>query len=143
MARADSVRCHGLSASWSSARPTGGVYGRRMADTPRIGPRGEPLCAWCGGEIPQPATGRRREYCRRSCRQRAYEERRTQERIRERLRAATAPADPSRDAPIDPSRDAPIDPSRDGTMDALGRAAAAYRRLEAGAGRRPWPDADG
>ncbi|QKT07350.1 hypothetical protein HUN08_09220 [Gordonia sp. X0973] len=33
-------------------------------------------CAWCGREIVDATTlGRRRKYCRRSCRQRAYEQR--------------------------------------------------------------------
>lgn len=33
-------------------------------------------CAWCGAELPSPASvGRPREYCSRSCRQRAYEHR--------------------------------------------------------------------
>jgi len=34
-------------------------------------------CAWCGRRLPDPApTGRPRTYCRRSCRQRAFEARR-------------------------------------------------------------------
>lgn len=33
-------------------------------------------CAWCGREIVQTGSGRRRVYCRHSCRQRAYEQRR-------------------------------------------------------------------
>ncbi|MDN5723234.1 MAG: hypothetical protein L0J74_03175 [Corynebacterium sp.] len=32
-------------------------------------------CAWCGREIVQDGPGRRRRYCRQSCRQRAYEQR--------------------------------------------------------------------
>ena len=33
-------------------------------------------CAWCGRQLDQPAgAGRRRQYCGRSCRQRAYEQR--------------------------------------------------------------------
>jgi hypothetical protein len=38
-----------------------------------------PGCAWCGHPLPAaraPAAGRPRRYCRRSCRQRAYEARR-------------------------------------------------------------------
>lgn len=34
---------------------------------------GAKLCAWCGSEIKQSGVGRSRDYCRRSCRQRAYE----------------------------------------------------------------------
>ncbi|MBB1052225.1 MULTISPECIES: hypothetical protein [unclassified Dietzia] len=37
--------------------------------------RGESSCAWCGRPVDEGATGRRRRYCRRSCRQRAYEQR--------------------------------------------------------------------
>lgn len=32
-------------------------------------------CVWCGREIADSAAGRRRKYCRQSCRQRAYEQR--------------------------------------------------------------------
>lgn len=47
------------------------------------------LCDWCGGPIPEPAKiGRPRDYCRRSCRQRAYEERKVQDRIEEREKLA-------------------------------------------------------
>jgi hypothetical protein len=57
-----------------------------MSDPTVTPPR---LCAWCGGPVPeQKGAGRRRDYCRRSCRQRAYEERRTQDRIEERERLA-------------------------------------------------------
>ncbi|MEE2061897.1 hypothetical protein [Rhodococcus artemisiae] len=34
-------------------------------------------CLWCGRPVPEIGTGRRRRYCRRSCRQRAYEQRAT------------------------------------------------------------------
>lgn len=37
--------------------------------------RGESACAWCGRPVDEGGTGRRRRYCRRSCRQRAYEQR--------------------------------------------------------------------
>lgn len=37
--------------------------------------RGEASCAWCGRPVDEGETGRRRRYCRRSCRQRAYEQR--------------------------------------------------------------------
>jgi hypothetical protein len=36
---------------------------------------GNRLCLWCGTSIYQAGIGRRRDYCRRSCRQRAYEAR--------------------------------------------------------------------
>ncbi|GLB62138.1 hypothetical protein NCCP2495_00160 [Dietzia sp. NCCP-2495] len=39
--------------------------------------RGETSCAWCGRPVDEGGTGRRRRYCRRSCRQRAYEQRRS------------------------------------------------------------------
>jgi hypothetical protein len=32
-------------------------------------------CRWCGREVPDAGIGRRRQYCRQSCRQRAYEQR--------------------------------------------------------------------
>ncbi|MFC0315503.1 hypothetical protein ACFQNE_10560 [Gordonia phosphorivorans] len=32
-------------------------------------------CAWCGRDIVESERGRRRKYCKRSCRQRAYEQR--------------------------------------------------------------------
>jgi hypothetical protein len=32
-------------------------------------------CRWCGHDIVDNGTGRRRQYCRQSCRQRAYEQR--------------------------------------------------------------------
>jgi hypothetical protein len=36
--------------------------------------RPEP-CRWCGREVGDAGLGRRRQYCRQSCRQRAYEQR--------------------------------------------------------------------
>ncbi|MFE3289249.1 hypothetical protein [Rhodococcus sp. NPDC059234] len=32
-------------------------------------------CVWCGRQVPDIGIGRRRRYCRQSCRQRAYEQR--------------------------------------------------------------------
>jgi hypothetical protein len=32
-------------------------------------------CRWCGREVAEAGLGRRRQYCRQSCRQRAYEQR--------------------------------------------------------------------
>ena len=49
-------------------------YVRAAAAPPR---RGEASCAWCGRPVDEGGTGRRRRYCRRSCRQRAYEQRRS------------------------------------------------------------------
>ncbi|MFI5837713.1 hypothetical protein ACIA5A_28950 [Micromonospora sp. NPDC051300] len=40
----------------------------------------ETPCGWCGNAIVQPPTGRKRRYCDRSCRQRAYELRTAQRR---------------------------------------------------------------
>jgi len=37
-------------------------------------PRPQP-CRWCGRDVSDAGLGRRRQYCRRSCRQRAYEQR--------------------------------------------------------------------
>lgn len=37
-------------------------------------PRPQP-CRWCGREVAEAGLGRRRQYCRQSCRQRAYEQR--------------------------------------------------------------------
>ncbi|MEV6536659.1 hypothetical protein [Streptomyces sp. NPDC051639] len=42
---------------------------------------GNKLCAWCGGTIQQSGIGRSKDYCRRSCRQRAYEQRETEKEI--------------------------------------------------------------
>ncbi|NNG34461.1 hypothetical protein HKD39_01735 [Nakamurella sp. DB0629] len=48
-----------------------------MADARRRR-RAEATCLWCGRELgEQPTMGRRRQYCRQSCRQRAYENRTT------------------------------------------------------------------
>jgi hypothetical protein len=79
-------------------------YGRRMSD------ENDPLqrwCEWCGQPYRQAPTGRTARYCRRSCRQRAYEHRReldrTQAAVTEAERAALAAreelptTEPSRD----------------------------------------------
>lgn len=42
----------------------------------RVRRRAQP-CGWCGREITDVGLGRRRRYCRQSCRQRAYEQRAT------------------------------------------------------------------
>jgi hypothetical protein len=44
-------------------------------ETPRDAD-GEPLCEWCGAEVKQPPTGRRRLYCSRTHREYAYRQRR-------------------------------------------------------------------
>jgi hypothetical protein len=41
---------------------------------PRAHRRAQP-CRWCGREVADAGVGRRRQYCRQSCRQRAYEQR--------------------------------------------------------------------
>lgn len=48
---------------------------------------GGTVCEWCAGPMVQPAVGRRRRYCGRSCRELAYRERRTQRRIAEAVQA--------------------------------------------------------
>ncbi|MGV0837907.1 hypothetical protein [Mycolicibacterium thermoresistibile] len=45
-----------------------------MASGTRKRTRAQP-CRWCGREVPDAGLGRRRQYCRQSCRQRAYEQR--------------------------------------------------------------------
>ncbi|WP_146075813.1 hypothetical protein [Streptomyces sp. Ru62] len=50
-------------------------------ETPRDAD-GNKVCAWCGGPIRQSGVGRSRDYCRRSCRQRAYEARTVTERLK-------------------------------------------------------------
>lgn len=58
-------------------------------------------CDWCGGPIQQPAIGRRRLYCGRTCRELAYRERKTQRRVKEAVKAAAAP-DSTVDETADP-----------------------------------------
>ncbi len=50
------------------------VYSRRVTSATRRRTRPQP-CRWCGREVPDAGMGRRRQYCRQSCRQRAYEQR--------------------------------------------------------------------
>ena len=45
----------------------------RSSGVPRS-PRPQP-CRWCGRDVGDAGIGRRRQYCRQSCRQRAYEQR--------------------------------------------------------------------
>lgn len=46
-----------------------------MPSSSRLSSRRVHACAWCGREVADVGTGRRRLYCRQSCRQRAYEHR--------------------------------------------------------------------
>ncbi|WP_420082951.1 hypothetical protein ACN6AT_39260 (plasmid) [Streptomyces sp. JL4002] len=86
-------------------------------------PQTQPLCDWCGEPFrPPKATGRKPRYCRQSCRQRAYEARRTRREFEELLayrqrlgldssRDETTPAP---DSSRDETRATPV-PSRDET----------------------------
>jgi hypothetical protein len=87
-----------------------------MNDTPRDAD-GAKLCAWCGEVIRQSGIGRSKDYCRRSCRQRAYEARKQREVVVAAVAAAIVRRDSSRDAIRKPN-----DSSRDETVRA-GRAA--------------------
>ena len=76
-------------------------------DTPRDA-EGAKLCAWCGEPIRQSGVGRSRDYCRRSCRQRAYEARVQREAVVTAVASAIARRDSSRvesRTPAIPSRD--------------------------------------
>ncbi|WP_123459618.1 hypothetical protein [Streptomyces sp. PanSC19] len=55
-----------------------------MAEIP-VDEHGDRLCLWCGTVVAQTGTGRKRDYCRRSCRQRAYEERQHRRRVADAL----------------------------------------------------------
>ena|GEM_PF-5904856 len=55
-----------------------------MAEIP-MDDNGNRLCLWCGTPVDQTGTGRMRDYCRRSCRQRAYEERQHRRRVADAL----------------------------------------------------------
>jgi hypothetical protein len=58
--------------------PRGGLQSDLVAtDVGRLGRsqrRAQP-CRWCGRDVADVGVGRRRQYCRQSCRQRAYEQR--------------------------------------------------------------------
>jgi hypothetical protein len=78
-----------------------------MNDTPRDAD-GAKLCAWCGEVIRQSGIGRSKDYCRRSCRQRAYEARKQREVVVAAVAAAVVRRDSSRvetRSPNDSSRD--------------------------------------
>lgn len=122
-----------------------------MNDTPRDAD-GAKLCSWCGAEIRQSGIGRSRDYCRRSCRQRAYEQRRVDDitkanaRLirRELTQQFQTSAVSSRDdypTPHDSSRDEtrrPAIPSRDETGPA-GPAPVPAQAADAAPPSRPAP----
>jgi len=66
-----------------------------MNDTPRDAD-GAKLCAWCGEVIRQSGVGRSKDYCRRSCRQRAYEARKQREVVVAAVASAVVRRDSSR-----------------------------------------------
>lgn len=80
---------------WPGA-DSAGRYGRGMSESEAA----VRSCAWCGGTFRPGTIGRAAVYCRRSCRQRAYEARREAQRIA--LALAIAAADSSRDRPVLP-----------------------------------------
>lgn len=85
-------------------------------ETPRDAD-GVPLCEWCGGQVRQPGVGRQRRYCRQSCRQRAYEERRVAARVEAEAQQRVQGVNQywvARMAGVDSSRDTTDDSSRDG-----------------------------
>src|SRR4051794_20218112 len=94
-------------------------------ETPRD-TAGAKLCAWCGEAIRQSGIGRSKDYCRRSCRQRAYEARKQREAIVAALASAVVRRDSSRvetRKPDDSSRDelivaaqAPVPAQTDGPL---------------------------
>lgn len=114
-----------------------------MNDTPRT-TDGAKLCAWCGGEIRQSGVGRSKDYCRRSCRQRAYEARKQREVVVAAVAAAVVRRDSSRvesRSPTVSSRDetrspgpapvpAPADPG-DGWVRSIDVVDAQLRELDA------------
>ncbi|MEU4933157.1 hypothetical protein AB0G54_42865 [Streptomyces yokosukanensis] len=108
-----------------------------MSDTPRTAD-GAKLCAWCGGEIRQSGIGRSKDYCRRSCRQRAYEARKQREVVVAAVAAAVVRRDSSRvesRKPNDSSRDemrppVPADPG-DGWVRSIDVVDAQLRELDA------------
>ncbi|PVC76930.1 hypothetical protein [Streptomyces sp. CS131] len=82
------------------------------------------LCAWCGTEFRQSGVGRTRDYCRRSCRQRAYEDRKTAAATREAVVVAVAAVMARGQQRTVSSRDtsgAAAQPSRDETAPARGQ----------------------
>jgi hypothetical protein len=68
--------------------------------------RGPLACDRCGGRIEQPATGRRRRYCTRTCRELAYRARSTEAAVTEALRAHGI--DPDQDSSVVETRPIPV-----------------------------------
>lgn len=91
---------------------TAGTVPRMKHETPRD-VDGAKLCAWCGETIRQSGVGRSRDYCRRSCRQRAYEARKNREAVVAAVAAAVARSRP--DSTRD-ERPEPDDSTRDETQ---------------------------
>jgi hypothetical protein len=114
-------------------------------DTPRDAD-GAKLCAWCGDPVKQSGVGRSRDYCRRSCRQRAYEARKQREAVVAAVASAVARRDSSRvetRTPVVPSRDetwrpVPADPG-EGWVRSIDEVDAQLRELDAR--RAPVPPA--
>jgi len=53
-----------------------GIVGYTRLQSQGVTRRSRPQpCRWCGREVADAGMGRRRQYCRQSCRQRAYEQR--------------------------------------------------------------------
>ena len=53
-----------------------GIAGRSGLKSAGVTRRAQPHpCRWCGRDVTDGGLGRRRQYCRQSCRQRAYEQR--------------------------------------------------------------------
>ncbi|MDV7222752.1 hypothetical protein [Streptomyces prunicolor] len=83
-------------------------------ETPRDGDNAK-LCAWCGDPIRQSGVGRSRDYCRRSCRQRAYESRQFVKRLAaNRVLWESAAADSSRDEPRNPRDSSRVETRKSG-----------------------------
>jgi hypothetical protein len=61
------------------------VYSRLVTSPSTIRTRPQ-SCRWCGREVADSELGRRRQYCRQSCRQRAYEQ-------RSQIKGTSVPAD--------------------------------------------------
>ena len=78
--------------------------GMTTYETPRDG-QGRRVCEHCHGPLPKSLGTKPRRYCGRSCRQRAYEARRTREAVVTAVAVAVARA--RRAAPSEPSRDVP------------------------------------
>ncbi|MFF0674282.1 hypothetical protein ACFYVE_39470 [Streptomyces tendae] len=106
-------------------------------DTPRDAD-GAKLCAWCGDPVKQSGVGRSRDYCRRSCRQRAYEARKQREAVVAAVASAVARRDSSRvetRTPVVSSRDetrppVPADPG-EGWVRSIDEVDAQLRELDA------------